>query len=75
MFDGQSIKGELVVLIDRARGSRFGPEEIEALLREKLAVMRVKDAAKEVSDAMGLARRDVYQLALKLTSGDGEADD
>ena len=75
LFDGQSIKGELVVLIDRARGSRFGPEEIEAMLREKLAVMRVKDAAKEVSDEMGLARRDVYQLALKLTSGDGEADD
>ena len=52
-----------------------GEDAIEAALREKLTVMRVKDAAKEVSDAMGLARRDVYQLALKLTSGDGEADD
>ncbi|WP_376877424.1 16S rRNA (cytidine(1402)-2'-O)-methyltransferase [Albirhodobacter sp. R86504] len=71
-FAEQSVKGELVVLIDRARGVQFGQDEIEALLREKLATMRVKDAAKEVSDAMGLPRRDVYQLALTLGDQDDE---
>lgn len=73
-FAGQAVKGELVVLIDRPRGARFDEADIEAALREALAVMRVKDAAKEVSDRMGLPRRDVYQLALKLTQeGEEEA--
>ncbi|MCE5973878.1 16S rRNA (cytidine(1402)-2'-O)-methyltransferase [Sinirhodobacter sp. WL0062] len=65
-FSGDAPKGEIVVLVDRARGSQVGPEDIEAALRERLDRMSVKDAASEVAEALGLPRRDVYQAALKL---------
>lgn len=65
-FAGQPVKGEIVVLLDRAEVARAGAEEVEAALRERLARMRVKDAATEVAAALGLPRREVYQLALRL---------
>lgn len=65
-FDGVAVKGEIVVLIDRARGRSAGPEEIEAALRERLGRMSVKDAAAEVAEALGLPRREVYQAALAM---------
>ncbi len=71
-YEGQSVKGEIVVVVDRARGSAFGPEDIEAALRDRLARMRVKDAAQEVSALMNLPRRDVYQMALRLTQEEDE---
>lgn len=65
-FSGDAPRGEIVVLVDRVRGSQAGPEDIEAALRERLDRMSVKDAAAEVAEALGLPRRDVYQAALKL---------
>jgi len=60
------IKGEIVVLVDRARGRQFGPEDLEAALRDRLDRMSVKDAAAEVAEALGLPRREVYQKALEI---------
>ncbi|SOB92545.1 16S rRNA (cytidine1402-2'-O)-methyltransferase [Rhodobacter sp. JA431] len=60
------IKGEIVVLLDRPHGPRFGPEDIDAALRDRLGRMRVKEAASEVAQALGLPRREVYQRALAL---------
>lgn len=65
-FEGVAVKGEIVVLIDRARGRTAGPEDIEAALRERLGRMSVKDAAAEVAEALGLPRREVYQAALAM---------
>lgn len=65
-FEGQSPKGEFVVLIDRPRGRQAGPEDVEAALRERLARMSVKDAAAEVAEALGLPRREIYQAALAM---------
>ena len=65
-FSGQSVKGEIVVLVDRARGRQFGPEDVDAALRDRLGRMSVKDAAAEVAEALGLPRREVYQAALAL---------
>lgn len=65
-FDGVAVKGEIVVLIDRARGRSAGPEDIEAALRERLGRMSVKDAASEVAEVLGLPRREVYQAALAM---------
>lgn len=59
------LKGEVVVLIDRNRAEAT-PEDMESHLREALKTMRVKDAAAEVSQKLGLPRRDVYQAALAL---------
>ena len=65
-FSGKAVKGEIVVLVDRPRGRQFGPEDVEAALRERLAQMSVKDAAAEVAEALGLPRREVYQRALAM---------
>lgn len=60
------LRGEVVVLVDRGEGRETGTDEIEDALRDAMKTMRVKDAATAVAGAFGLARRDVYQMALKL---------
>ena len=59
-------KGEIVLVLDRPEAIEVGAGQIEAALRERLGRMRVKDAATEVANALGLPRRQVYQAALKL---------
>lgn len=66
----RTLKGEIVVLIDRAEIVVAGPQEIEEALLERLKTMSVKDAAADVAKTMGLARRDVYQAALGLAKSD-----
>jgi 16S rRNA (cytidine1402-2'-O)-methyltransferase len=65
-FQGKPVKGEVVVLVDRAQPRKVETEDIEAALRARLGLMSLKDAAAEVAQTLGLARRDVYQLALRL---------
>ena len=65
-FVGKTVKGEIVVLVDRAHPGEVAPEDVEAALRDHMARMSVKDAAAAVSQTLGLPRRQVYQLALKL---------
>lgn len=60
------IKGEIVVLVDRSRAPRFGPEDVEAALRDRLQRLSVKDAAAEVAEMLGLPRREIYQRALAM---------
>ncbi|MBD0864781.1 MAG: 16S rRNA (cytidine(1402)-2'-O)-methyltransferase [Rhodobacteraceae bacterium] len=59
-------KGEIVLLIDRARSEPVNKDYIEDNLRIALDRMSVRDAADLVSKAHGLPRRQVYQMALKL---------
>lgn len=59
------LKGEVVLVVDRNRRAA-GPGERDVALRRALATMRVKDAARQVADDLGLPRREVYQAALKL---------
>jgi len=63
-FAGRAIKGEIVLVLDRALRVLAGPETIEAALDKAMETMSVRDAAGAVSEAFGLARRDVYQMAL-----------
>jgi 16S rRNA (cytidine1402-2'-O)-methyltransferase len=65
-YQGRSVKGEVVVLLDRARGVRAGAETLEVALKDALKTMSMKDAAQAVSEALGLPRREVYQAALTL---------
>lgn len=65
-FSGRVIKGEIVVLVDRAAERQASAAEVEAALRDRLGQMRLKDAAVEVAGALGWPRREVYQLALKI---------
>ena len=71
-FADRTVKGEIVVLIDRAQAVQADAETVEDAVRQALTRLSVKDAAADVAGRMGLARRDVYQMALKIA---GEADE
>lgn len=59
-------RGELVILIDRNRET-ISDEDMETALRGALGTMGVKDAAAFVSEGFGAKKRDVYQMALRLS--------
>ena len=65
-LDGQTVKGEVVVLIDRARGDGASEADIEAALRQALDSMSVRDASETVAKAFGGHKRKIYQMALAL---------
>lgn len=65
-LDGRSLKGEIVVLIARGGDEKLDEDDVKKALKTAMTTMRMKDAATAVAGATGLARRDVYQLALSL---------
>lgn len=69
-FAIRAVKGEIVVLVGRAGAVEIADDDIDGALREAMKTMRVKDAATVVAGALGLPRRQVYQIALQL--GDEE---
>lgn len=69
VFAERTVKGEIVIVIDRAGVVAADPAEVEARLREALKCHSIRDAAAEVSAALGLPRRQVYQTALRLADG------
>ena len=71
-FDGQQVKGEIVILVGPPEDKpEAEASDLDALLQEALADMPVSAAAKKVSRATGLDRNEVYKRALDLKSGDG----
>lgn len=66
----EEVKGEVVVLVDRAAPDAAEAATWEAALDEAMAKMSVKDAAAMVAEAFDLPRRDVYQAALRKGKGD-----
>lgn len=69
-FAGRQVKGEVVVLVGRAGAQDVADIDVTQALRDAMKTMRVKDAATVVAGALGLPRRQVYQIALGL--GDEE---
>ena len=65
-YADRKVKGEIVVLVDRAEEKQVDEVTIDTTLREALAQMTVKDAAAFVADMYGLPRREVYQRALQI---------
>ncbi len=61
------VKGEIVLVVDRARSDAVNETDLEEDLRAALTEHSVKDAADLVSRTHDIARRRVYQMALKLT--------
>lgn len=61
----RTLKGEVVILVDRNR-KEIGADTMDEALRSALESMSVKDAANAVSTALNLPRRKVYQAALEL---------
>ncbi|MGB8812941.1 MAG: 16S rRNA (cytidine(1402)-2'-O)-methyltransferase [Paracoccaceae bacterium] len=69
-FADRVVKGEIVVLVDRRRGALADAATMEEALVVALKTHSVKDAAAQVAAVLGLPRRDVYQVALKLAEGE-----
>jgi 16S rRNA (cytidine1402-2'-O)-methyltransferase len=65
-YAAREVKGEVVVLVDRAVPAVAGPETVEAALETALQTMSVKDAASFVSQTLKVPRKMVYQIALDL---------
>lgn len=72
---GAETRGEIVIVIAPPAEQETANEDVDAMLRNALARVSVKDAVGEVALATGRARRDVYQRALALAKdvGNGEA--
>ena len=68
-FAARNVKGEVVVLVGRAGSKEVVAADVIAALEEAMKTMRIKDAATTVAGAMGLPRRQVYQMALQLGEG------
>jgi 16S rRNA (cytidine1402-2'-O)-methyltransferase len=66
VYADRSVKGELVVLVGRAGATDVAELDVTEALKEAMKTMRVKDAATVVAGALGLPRRQVYQIALGL---------
>ena len=59
-------KGEIVLLVDRARSETVSETDLEMALRDALKTHSVRDAADLVSGVHNVPRRKVYNLALQL---------
>ncbi len=70
-YAGAEVRGEVVILVGHAAPEAADEDAIRAALAEAMRTMRVKDAATAVAGAMGLPRREVYQIALGLARDDG----
>lgn len=66
-FANRSVKGEIVVCVARSTGTNLAEDEVTQALADALQTMRMKDAATTVAGALGLPRRQVYQMALAMT--------
>jgi len=59
-------RGEIVVLAGPPGLVAPAEQDVKKALVRAMATLRIKDAATVVAGAMGLPRRDVYQIALRL---------
>jgi 16S rRNA (cytidine1402-2'-O)-methyltransferase len=63
------LKGEVVLVVGPATAVEATDADINARLDVALQSMSLKDAAKAVSDALGVAKTRVYDLGLKIKNG------
>lgn len=61
-----SVRGEVVIVLGPPLEKEVVQEDVDEALRSALSRLRVKDAASEVAEAFGMARKEIYQRALEL---------
>ncbi|MEM9575819.1 MAG: 16S rRNA (cytidine(1402)-2'-O)-methyltransferase [Pseudomonadota bacterium] len=66
-FSNRTVKGEIVVLIDRDRSEKITETTLEEDLQVALAAHSLRDAVDMVARAHDVPRRQVYQLALTVS--------
>ncbi len=68
---GRTIKGEIVLLVDRPSKVSTEDIDLDAELDRALETLSVKDAAAQIAAQFGLKKREVYQRALERSNADG----
>ncbi|MDR9393609.1 MAG: 16S rRNA (cytidine(1402)-2'-O)-methyltransferase [Roseovarius sp.] len=63
----RTLKGEIVVLVDRGASENVSDSDVASRLSEVLPDHSVRDAADIVAGELGVKRRQVYQRALEMT--------
>lgn len=71
-YANATVKGEVVVLIDRQSEAPVNDLDIEAALRSALKTMSTKDAAAFVAETLNVPKRQIYQRALDIAKGGPE---
>lgn len=71
--DANRQRGEFVLVVEGAGPEVAGPREAERVLQALLPELGASRAAKVAAELTGLARKDLYALALRLTGHDGGA--
>ena len=73
-FEGETIKGEIVILIEPAQLEQIATtdEEVDEILKSLLKEMPASKAAKEAAKVTGLQKADLYARLLKLKVKDGK---
>lgn len=66
VFADRDVKGEIVIVVDRAAAVATRTEDVELALQEALRVHSVKEASQIVAEQFGMSKRDAYQMALKI---------
>ncbi|GAA6209588.1 16S rRNA (cytidine(1402)-2'-O)-methyltransferase [Cognatishimia sp. WU-CL00825] len=66
LFAERTVKGEIVVLIDRAGAEDVGEADIEQALQKALETMSVRDASEVIAQAFGVNKRKIYSMALSM---------
>ena len=61
-----SVKGEIVVLIERGKTKAVNQLDMDSALHSAMGDLSMKDAAAFVAETLGVPRRQVYQRALAL---------
>jgi 16S rRNA (cytidine1402-2'-O)-methyltransferase len=69
---GAETRGEFVVVIAPPTEQETPAADVDAMLRQALTRVSVKDAVGEVALATGKPKREVYQRALELSKGDDD---
>lgn len=64
-------KGEVVVLVSKGDSSKISEIDLEHEVNKALETLSVRDAADFVSTTLGVKRRPVYQLAMRLAAEKG----
>ena len=62
----EKVRGEIVVLVDRAGAEDVGEADLESALRKAMETMSLRDASEVVAKAFGVNKRKVYGMALDL---------
>ena len=69
---GAETRGEFVIVVAPPLGNEDSADDVDAMLRQALLRVSVKDAVGEVALATGRPRREVYQRALVLAKNTGD---